>query len=131
MTIEEATGKEPSLLMTLLVNIGLLLIVAGAAIPILHFGQMTATPRWIYAAGAVMTLAGRLFTPYTGRAIRVKRLHRIEAWSAIFFCVAAFFMFYDPVNNRDWLAFTLAGGAIQVYVSIMLPIAIRKAVNSD
>lgn len=129
MTIEEATGKEPSLLMSLLVNIGLLLIMAGAAIPIFNMGQTPAMARWIYTAGAAMTLAGRLFSPYTGKAIRVKRLHRIESWSALFFCVAAFFMFYDTSSARDWLAFTLAGGAIQVYASIMLPIAIKKAIK--
>lgn len=116
-------------MMVLLVNIGLLLIMAGAAIPIFRMGQTTDAARWIFAAGAFMTLAGRLFTPYTGRAIRVKRLHRIESWSAIFFCVAAFFMFYDTTSARDWLAFTLAGGAIQVYASIMLPIAIKKALK--
>ncbi|MDE6321460.1 MAG: hypothetical protein K2L93_04100 [Muribaculaceae bacterium] len=129
MTPQEVTGKDPSLLMSLLVNIGLLLIMAGAAIPIFTMGQSTPIARWIFAAGAVMTLAGRLFSPYTGKALRVKRLHRIESWSAIFFCVAAFFMFYDTTSSRDWLAFTLAGGAIQVYASIMLPIAIKKALK--
>ncbi|MDE6310007.1 MAG: hypothetical protein K2L81_07430 [Muribaculaceae bacterium] len=129
MPPQEVTGKDPSLLMSLLVNIGLLLIMAGAAIPIFTMGQSTPIARWIFAAGAVMTLAGRLFSPYTGKALRVKRLHRIESWSAIFFCVAAFFMFYDTTSSRDWLAFTLAGGAIQVYASIMLPIAIKKALK--
>ena len=30
-------------------------------------------------------------------------------------------MFYDPTTARDWLAFTLAGGIIQIYTSIMIP----------
>ena len=58
--------------------------------------------------------------------MRVRRLSRIESWSAIFFCVAAFFVFYDQTSLRDWLAFTLAGGCIQAYTSIMIPRALSK-----
>lgn len=128
MTPQEAIGKQPSIWMALLVNIGLLLIVAAAVIPVFHMGQMLPAARWLYAGGALMNLAGRLLTPYTGKSIRIKRLHRIEAWSALFFCVAAFFMFYQPDNSRDWLAFTLAGGAILVYTSFMIPYAIKKEI---
>ena len=35
-------------------------------------------------------------------------------------------MFYS-VDPRDWLVFVLAGAVLQLYVSIMVPIAIRKA----
>lgn len=129
MTKEDIIGKEPSMWMVILVNLGMLLIVAGTLIPVLRMGQINGAAQWIYAAGALLTLAGRLFTPYGGKVVRIKRLHRIEAWSAIFFCVGAFFMFYNPSQARDWLAFTLAGGVIQVYSSIMIPYAIKKELN--
>lgn len=64
----------------------------------------------------------RLFTPYQGRDFRLKRLHRIESWIAIIFCVGAFFLFYNNgLQLRDWLAFTLAGAALQIFTSLAIP----------
>lgn len=80
--------------------------------------------KYLFAAGAAAMLLGRLFTPNTATDMRLKRLHRLESWSAIFFCVAAFFLFYPEGKLRDWLAFTMAGAAIQVITSIM--ISLRK-----
>lgn len=59
----------------------------------------------------------------------MKRLARLEAWSGVFFCVAAFFMFYDPSSNRDWLAFTLAGGAVQIIVTALQTRLARKELD--
>lgn len=102
-----------------LMTFGMLLIVAGTVIPI--FRLETDVYKYIYSAGAVLLLVSRIMTPYRGNSDRIRRLYRIESWSAIFFCVAAFFMFYEPGSARDWLAFTLAGGAVQIYTSIMIP----------
>lgn len=107
-----------------LADAGMILIVVALLLPLL--GTNVKIARWIYSAGALITLAGRLLTPYHGDSIRVKRLHRIQAWSAIFFCVSAFFMFYPGAGAADWLAFTLAGGAIVIYTSIMIPLVERK-----
>ncbi|MCC8118644.1 MAG: hypothetical protein LIP09_07865 [Bacteroidales bacterium] len=104
-----------------LVTVGMLLIAAAIVIPIFA-GIANPVYRWLYVGGAVALLVGRIFSQYKGSNMRLKRLYRIEMWSAIFFCVAAFFLFYPPGNNlRDVLAFTLAGGAIQIYTSIMIP----------
>lgn len=102
-----------------LMTLGMLLIVAGTVIPI--FRLETDLYKYIYSAGALLLLISRIMTPYRGSNDRIRRLYRIESWSAIFFCVAAFFMFYEPGSARDWLAFTLAGGAVQIYTSIMIP----------
>jgi len=129
-TRAEIIGRQPSIIAIIAINLGLLLIVAGTFMPIFNFLQGT-TYRYVYAAGAALLLIARLFTPYTGSVMRVKRLSRIEAWSAIFFCVAAFFMFYEPRVARDWLAFTLAGGVIQIYTSIMIPRTMRRALAGE
>ena len=57
----------------------------------------------------------------TSEPLRLKRLRRIELWSAIMFAVAAVFMFLRNVGPTDWIAFTLAGGALTCYTSIMIP----------
>lgn len=108
------------------ITIGMLLIAAGIVMPLFMQGSDSDLFKYVYGGGAIMLLIGRLFTSYKGNNIRLKRLYRIESWSAIFFCVAVFFMFYERAGVRDWLAFTLAGGAIQIYTSIMIPRTIAK-----
>ena len=80
-------------------NAGLLLILAATALPLLMIGGETY--KWIYAAGAICALVGRL-------------------------CAGAFFIFYAGDTSRDWIAFTLAGAILQIYTSIMIPRAIRR-----
>lgn len=113
------------------ITVGLLLIGAGTLMPLLSVQRGSDLFRYIYTTGAVIVIIGRLLTPYEGSDMRLKRLLRIEAWSGICFCVAAFFLFYDSVSLRDWLAFTLAGGAIQCYASFMIPRVAAKANSSD
>lgn len=122
--IDPLTGKQPSRIALWGMTVGMLLIVAGTLSPLI--GGHVSVYRWIYGAGAALLLVIRIFTPYTGSLLRLKRLYRIESWSALFFCVAAFFMFYQPGIMRDWLVFTLAGGAIQIYTSIMIPLVVKK-----
>lgn len=78
-----------------------------------------------------MLLVARIMNRYTGQILRVKRLYRIETWSALFFCVATFFLFYSSDSSRDWLAFTLAGGVLQVFTSIMIPRTLSKAIKEN
>lgn len=102
------------------VNIGLLLIVCGTALPL--FRVEGTLFKYIFCAGAVMVLGGRLMLPATKDAsLRLKRLLRMEVWVGIAFCAGGFFMWYDGVGRMDWLAFALAGGVMQIYTSIMIP----------
>lgn len=120
---DPVTGRQPRTWMLWAMTVAMLLIMAGTLMPLM---SNTDTFRWIYGAGAILLLIARIFSPYTGNVTRLKRLYRIESWSALFFCVATFFMFYQPATMRDWLAFTMAGGAIQIYTSIMIPRAVAK-----
>lgn len=121
MSNNNLAGRWPLWVATL----GLLMIMAGVLLPIVHLGDSAF--RWVYAAGALTSLAGRLFVKVPAQApLRVKRLMRIETWSSIFFCAAAAFLFWPGAGNRDWIALTIAGGAILVYTSIMIPRAARK-----
>ena len=111
----------------------LLLVLAATLVP--FFMQdtpwaQTAYP-YVYSAGALMLLIIRLFTPFKGNDARLKRLHRIESWSAVFFCVAAFFLFYPGAALRDWLAFTLAGAIIQIFTSLAIPAREAKVAREE
>lgn len=118
---ESAVIYQPSTTSVWIVNTGLLLVALGTLLPILHIGLEW--NRWIFGAGAIATLAGRLmsFGVYRNAPLRIKRLSRIEFWAAVMFAVATFFMFYPGAGATDWLAFTLAGAALQAYCSIMIP----------
>lgn len=107
---------------------GLLLVATGMFIPIVTSDIASMTFRWIYAAGALLTLLARALqsAPDKELPLRVRRLFRIESWSAVMYCVAAGFTFYDQTQIRDWVAFTLAGAALQVYSGIAISIALRK-----
>lgn len=87
--------------------------------------------RYVYAAGALLMLVVSIFTPYQGKDMRLKRLYRIEGWSAIFFIVAAAFLFYDHGTLRDWIAFTLAGAFMRIYTTIAIPNRLAKVENEE
>jgi hypothetical protein len=69
--------------------------------------------------------------PYTGKHPRIRRLYRIESWSGIFFCVAAFFLFYNGEYTRDSWAFTLAGGVLLVFTTIAIPRVVKKELKNN
>ncbi len=130
MTTTDSKNARRSTAAIWIVNIGLLLIMAGIAMPLLRTGA--GIYNYIFSAGAAILLAGRCIQPAEPKQspIRLRRLCRIEIWSAVMFCVSAFFMFYKSAGRMDWLAFSLAGGVIQIYTSIMIPRERQKAAKS-
>lgn len=115
---------------TVLAPGGLLLVLVATAAPFFlrscEWAQ-TAYP-YLFSAGALTVFVARVLSPYKGKDFRLKRLHRLEMWIGIIFMVAAVFLFY-PGAQRDWLAFTLAGAALQVYTSLAIPARERKSVE--
>lgn len=118
--------KRIQTLRVAIVSTGLLLIAAGMVLPFIY-GPQSTVYKYIFSAGAALAFLGRLLpSPYRGKNLRLKRLYRLETWSSLTFCVSGYFMFASP-DPKDWLVFTLAGAAIQLYVSLMIPRAQRKA----
>ncbi len=108
-----------------LVTIGLLGVAIGAALPILTSFSSPVYP-YVYGVGAVLSLAGRIFSHTRSGSLVLRRLYRIEVWSSVFFCAAAVFM-YLRTAPRDWIALTLAGGMVMLYTSFRIPREIRKS----
>jgi len=133
-TLEQLQGPAPASWKVLLAILGLLGIATGTLLPILNVlvAQGIAGTWWkyVYSAGALCFLTAKLITPYRGEHLRIKRLYRIESWSAIFFCVAAFFLFYNGNVSRDSWAFTLAGGVLLVFTTIAIPRAVKRELNN-
>lgn len=109
----------------LLAAIGLCILAVGIVVPLIQGGVSDIT-RIIFSIGAVVCLVGRILgRPGDDQPLRLRRLLRLQIWSGIFFCVAAFFIWYSRMTT-DWLAFTLAGGLVQAYVSIAVNLYVRK-----
>lgn len=147
-TLDELQGQTPKAWAVLLATFGLLIIAVGTLLPIFSIKAESSLGFWaaaagywkyVYAAGALCYLVGKLFCPYTGIHPRIKRLYRIESWSAVFFCVAAAFLFFIEPNKpnewglstRDVWAFTLAGGALLIFTTIAIPRVIRKELKKS
>ena len=82
--------------------------------------------RWLFALGAVMTLAERLTERYEGKNMRLRILYRLGKISAVLYCVAAYFMVTPTGKLRDSLAFLVAGAVMQIYCSLAYEHEIKK-----
>lgn len=129
-TKEELLGKAPRTWCVFIATVGLLAIAIATLLPILNVTVAPGTAgswwKYLYAGGAACFLLGKLLSPYTGIHPRIKRLYRIESWSGVFFCAAAFFLFYNGNVSRDSWAFTLAGGVLLVFTTIAIPRVANK-----
>lgn len=103
--------------------IGLLGVFAATAAPFFLAGEDWARQAYpfVYAAGAFVLLAARLMCLYPTDDMKLRRLYRLEKWSPVIFLVAVALLFYNPSTLRDWLTFTLAGAALQVYTGFAIP----------
>ena len=116
--IENNPSTARAALCSLLGSLGLLVIAVAVLIPIIS-GGFPESPlyKWLYSAGAAICLGASLFTKApAGADLRERRWVRVEAWSSLFFCAGAFFLWYPGSTARDWLAFTLAGAVIRIIV---------------
>ena len=125
-----AASTSRTALCSLLGSLGLLIVAIAVMFPIIN-GAFPTSPlyKYIYSAGALICLLASLFNKLPeGTDLRDKRWARIESWSSIFFCVAAFFLWYPGSAPRDWLAFTLAGAVIRIIVFVR---TIRRDVKAQ
>lgn len=109
---------------TILAMCGLLLIMAAVALPVFHASRTAVS--WVYATGALLHLIGRIIQPTpAGASLKLRRLLRMEIWTAFIFVLGAIFLFLRVTpgagEGNDWIAFTLAGGVLTLYTSIMIP----------
>lgn len=107
-------------------SVAMLLLLVTAAIPMFATGlSLTSLKmcKWLYALAAVLALAVRLTERYEGDNLRIRRLYRMAKVSAMLYVVSAFFVVYPLVSdaaaydNRDWIAFLMAGAVMQIYVT--------------
>lgn len=127
--------KHPRLAWTLeniVAPLGLLMILCATCVPfaLMHNPSAQSAYPFVYGAGAVILLAARMFTPHPTTDLRLRRLYRLETWTGAVFLAGIAVLFYNPVTLRDWLAFTLAGGVLQIYTCFAIP-ARRRTLEKE
>ena len=84
----------------LLSTVGLLAIMTAAFLPLVHISN--ASMRYVYAAGALVLLAGRIIAPNVKDApLRLRRLLHVEIWTALIFVAGAVFLFIPSASPSD------------------------------
>lgn len=115
--------KKENLLSAIL-TISMIALLVTAILPLLNI--MWSGTAVIFSIAAAGTFIARIFSPYIGDNIRLKRLHRMELISTLCYMVSAFFMFFPQNSTRDWLAFLTVGAMLQVYSSFMISYTEKK-----
>lgn len=114
----------------LILSLALLMLFVPAFLPLLDIeGEWMI---YVYVAGAILAVLSRILQRAGYRKdktmpLRVRRLRHIEFWSAMCYLVSAYFRVSDPYHPGNWIAFLLAGAALQVYTSFMIPYQLKKA----
>ena len=111
------TQNKRTNIANILVIVGMIMMIVMAVTPLLVNHQLNMEwMRWIFIAGALIVLVGRLIDIYRGPSLRLKRLHVILVFSALLYCASGSMMFiFQGTNN--WIAFLLAGLAVQMYAT--------------
>jgi UDP-N-acetylmuramyl pentapeptide phosphotransferase/UDP-N-acetylglucosamine-1-phosphate transferase len=114
------TQNKRTNIANILVIVGMIMMIVMAVTPLLVNHQLNMEwMRWIFIAGALIVLVGRLIDIYRGPSQRLKRLHVILVFSALLYCASGSMMFiFQGTNN--WIAFLLAGVMVQLYASWMI-----------
>lgn len=115
--------------LNLSLSVAMLALLVAAFLPLININASWL--RIVYCVGAVATVVVRLLQRLEYRRnpdtpTRVRRLQHIEFWSAIAYLASAYFMIDDPYHPGNWLAFLLAGAALQLFTSFMIPYAEKK-----
>lgn len=101
----------------------LLLVLLATAAPFFFSDEPLAMSgyRYVYGGGALLLLLSRLFDGRSSDDFRLKRLYRLDVAVALLFLAGTAVLFWPGMALRDWVAFTLAGAALQAYTSIAIP----------
>ena len=115
--------------LNLSLSVAMLALLVAAFLPLININYPWL--RIVYCVGAVAAVVVRLLQRLEYRRnpdnpLRVRRLQHIEFWSAVAYLASAYFMVDDPYHPGNWLGFLLAGAALQLFTSFMIPYAEKK-----
>ena len=103
----------------ILLCVAMTALLLTVALPL--FNILPEWSKYAFAAAAVGVLVAQILIPSPSEDFRVKRLARMNVWSGIVYCVAAYCPFSSNIDmQRAWVAFLLAGAVLQIYATLMI-----------
>ena len=121
--------KELTKLQTIIQNIGGMLLVIGAIMPMEN--SLKEHAPYLFLSGAIAFGCMQLLQRYEGNNITIKRLRRQQS-VASFLIILSGFMFLTaaknllPIGQNAWMAALAIGAFIELYISFRLPMEIKK-----
>lgn len=114
-------------LQLLVYNVGGLLVIIGALLPI-FLPDPTPSP-YVFSAGALMFGAMQALQRYEGHSFTVRRLRRQQLLGALALVVAGGFMFCSlygvaPFSGSEWQMAFAIGAVFEVYTAFRIPAAL-------
>lgn len=131
--VPDKTEARNRFLANVLAPVGLMLVLLATLVPffMMHVSWAQAVYPMVYGIGAVILLGARLFTSHSTTDLRLRSLYRLEKWSPILFIAALVVLWYNPETLRDWLAFTMAGAALQVFTGFAIPARLARSKDKN
>ena len=114
---------------TLIFNVGGILLLIGAVMPLI--GTLRIYAPYIFTLGAIMFSTMQLMSSYTGKNPIIRRLRRQQIIGALLLLVTGVLMFTSlfrvgPFQKDEWLVILTIATVFEVYTAFRLPAALKK-----
>lgn len=122
--------KPLNRLQTILYNVGGLLLLVGAVLPLFPSAQVAAP--YVFTLGAALFGSMQAAARYEGRDVTVRRLRRQQMFGATALMAAGLLMFTSlyqiaPFRGSEWQLLLAIGAVLEVYTAFRLPAALKKS----
>ncbi len=122
--------KKLSTLQNLIYLLGGMLLLVGAAMPLIP-GATTTAP-YVFALGAVMFASMQMTAAYEGNDFTVRRLRGQQILGAVLLLVAAAMLVmktlgYGLFQGDEWKIVLTIAAIFETYTAFRLPAALKKA----
>lgn len=127
--------RQLSKLQTLIYNIGGILLLIGAVLPIFladtGAASYVSVAPYVYSIGALMFCAMQFLQSYEGRSITIRRLRRQQVIGGVALLAAGGLMFcslygVDPFSGPEWQMVLAIGAVLEVYTAFRIPSELKK-----
>lgn len=121
--------RQLNAIQTFIYNIGGLVLLTGAVLPI--FMPDARIAPYVYSAGALMFCTMQLLQRYDGRSLTVRRLRRQQILGAVALLFAGVLMFcslygVSPFSGSEWQMVLAIGAVLEVYTAFRIPAELAK-----
>lgn len=127
----KTTMKQLSPLQNIIFQLGGILMVAGAIMPMVPEVRMYAAA--VFALGALFFGSMQLLQRYDGRNVTIRHLRRQQIFGAFMLMITAFLMIMKqyrtgliPIRGDEWKVSLIVAAVLELYTAFRLPAELEK-----